>query len=322
MTFSNPASMDRRRLLGGAGALAVAGCATLPRPGDDQVLLLSYFIGADEGRDGLRLAMSEDGYTFTPLRGGAGLLMPVVGTSKLMRDPCILHGPDGLYHMVWTADWFGPVIGYATSPDLVNWSEQRTLPVMRDFPGVRNTWAPEIYYDAREGHYVIVWSSSVAGRFGATDETGFDGLNHRPYVTTTRDFETFTPTRLLYDPGFNAIDFTFITLGDGSLRIIIKDETHDVELRRYLRVATAQSYLGPFGEPSAPFTPSWTEGATATRLGDRYIVYFDAYEDHHFGAVETTDFVTFTDVTSRIAFPHDARHGTVLWVPRKLAASI
>ncbi|MGN7161160.1 hypothetical protein [Sphingomonas sp. SAFR-052] len=36
----------------------------------DSVLLLSYFTDKDEGRDGLKLARSDDGYRFTPLGGG------------------------------------------------------------------------------------------------------------------------------------------------------------------------------------------------------------------------------------------------------------
>ena len=305
--------------LGAAGFLG--GCVTRPR-GVDEVLLFSYFADADQGREGLRLAMSEDGYRYRPLRGGAGILRPEVGRAKLMRDPCILRGPDNLYHMVWTADWFGAVIGYANSPDLRTWSAQLTLPVMKDFADVSNTWAPEIFYEPRERHFIIIWSSSVGGTFGAAKGKNFNGLRHRPYVTTTRDFRAFTPTRLLYDPGFDSIDFTFIRLADGQLRLILKDETNDTELQRNLRVATADSYLGPFGPASAPFTPSWTEGATAIQLGDRYIVYYDCYEDHHFGAKETNDFVNWTDVTNRIEFPAGARHGTVFRAPRKLVAAL
>ena len=33
------------------------------------------------------------------------------------------------------------------------------------------------------------------------------------YYVTTRDFETFSPTKLFYDPGFNVIDATVVKSG-------------------------------------------------------------------------------------------------------------
>lgn len=45
------------------------------------------------------------------------------------------------------------------------------------------------------------------GRFRETENSnkGREG-NHRIYGTTTKDFHSFAPTRLLYDGGFNVID--------------------------------------------------------------------------------------------------------------------
>jgi hypothetical protein len=305
-------------------AASVAGAAIPSRAlaAADEVLLLCYFTGKDEGRAGLHYATSADGHRFTALRGGAGFLTPTVGENRLMRDPSLTLGPDGTYHLVWTTDWFGDVIGHASSRNLRDWSPQQAIPVMRAFPGTRNTWAPETIYDPARRHFVIFWSSSVAGRFGATAGKGFDGLDHRPYCTTTRDFRSFTPTRLLYDPGFNAIDFTMLRERDGRLRLILKDETNGARTERNLRTATAATPLGPFGPASAPFTPTMTEGPTATWLNGEYVVYYDIYEERRFGAKATRDFVTWRDLTPEIRFPDDARHGTVLRVPRALVAGL
>lgn len=32
-------------------------------------------------------------------------LKPATGGDKLMRDPAILPGPDGIFRMVWTVSW-------------------------------------------------------------------------------------------------------------------------------------------------------------------------------------------------------------------------
>ncbi len=315
--------LTRRTVLAGMGIGMVG--TTLPvfaRQPDDSVFLLSYFTDKDEGRDGLKLARSDDGYVFTALGGGRGFLKPDVGQDRLMRDPHLSQGPDGLWHLVWTSDWFGAVIGHATSRDLVRWSKQQTIPVMTAFHGVRNSWAPEMTYDATAREFVIMWSSSIDGRFGATPGARFDGLKLRPYYTRTRDFRRFTPTKLLFDPGTDSIDFTLLPLDGGGYRLIYKDETHDVEQRRWLVSRTAASPTGPFGSVSAPFTGTMTEGPTAIRLKDRYLVYYDIYEKGHFGAASTTDFVNWQDETPRIRFPDSARHGTVIRVRRAFADAI
>src|SRR5688572_2878014 len=83
----------------------------------DSVYLFSYFKG--NGEDGLHLAASEDGLTWKALKNDSSFLKPTVSKDKLMRDPCIIQGPDGTFHMVWTVSWNAKGIGYASSKDLI-----------------------------------------------------------------------------------------------------------------------------------------------------------------------------------------------------------
>lgn len=313
---------NRRATLAGIGALLGGAAFPALARDDDSVFLLSYFTDRDEGRDGLKLARSDDGYRFAPLGGGRGFLKPMVGQDRLMRDPHLCRAPDGLWHLVWTSDWFGSVIGHATSRDLLRWSPQQAIPVMAAFSGVRNCWAPETIYDPERGDFVVFWSSSIDGRYGATPGARFEGLKLRPYYTRTRDFRRFSPTRLLFDPGTDSIDFTFLRLNDGGLRLIYKDETHDTEQRRWLVSRSAASPTGPFGPVTAPFTATMTEGPTAVTVDGRYLVYYDIYEKGRFGAASTTDFVHWRDESGRVRFPAEARHGTVIRVPRAMADAI
>ncbi|MDD1450386.1 hypothetical protein NHF48_004290 [Sphingomonas sp. H160509] len=163
-------------------------CPSPARTAPDDVFLLSYFTDKDEGREGLKLARSDDGYVFRALGNGRGFLTPMVGENRLMRDPNLVQGPDGLWHLVWTSDWFGPVIGHATSRDLMHWSPQQTIPVMKGFVGVRNSWAPEAIYDRARGDFVIMWSSSIDGRFGATAGEKFAGIKLRPLLYAHQGF--------------------------------------------------------------------------------------------------------------------------------------
>src|SRR5258708_27752430 len=43
-----------------------------------------------------------------------------------------------MFHMVWTTGWWDQGIGIAHSKNLVEWSEQEFLPVMKDMPDARN----------------------------------------------------------------------------------------------------------------------------------------------------------------------------------------
>ena len=115
----------------------------------EDVYLFSYFM--NNGEDGLHLAYSEDGSTWTPLQENQSFLTPTAGKDKLMRDPCITKGPDGIFHMVWTTSWSGNTIGYANSRDLINWSKQVAIPVMAHEDSVMNCWAPEINYNPDDG---------------------------------------------------------------------------------------------------------------------------------------------------------------------------
>jgi beta-xylosidase len=280
--------------------------------------LFAYFTG--NGEDGLHLASSSDGYKWNVLNDGKSFLKPLVGESKLMRDPCILRGPDGTFHMVWTTAWSGKTIGYASSKDLINWSEQVAVPVMAHEPEVLNCWAPEVVYDEKKREYVIFWASTIRGKFPETLGTAEKENNHRMYFTTTKEFKSFTPTRLFYDPGFVVIDATFLR-ADKRLYLIVKDETSK-PVRKNLRIANAASIEGPFTDIAPPFTRDWVEGPTAIRIGKDYVVYFDCYRDHHYGAVRSRDMNTWEDITALISFPAGARHGTVLAVPEKVVARL
>ena len=79
----------------------------------DSIYLFSYFV--DNGEDGLHISSSEDGLKWTALNRGRSFLTPKVGNDKLMRDPCVIQSPDGLFHMVWTISWGEKGIGYASS---------------------------------------------------------------------------------------------------------------------------------------------------------------------------------------------------------------
>ena len=306
--------------------LAIAGLALLTLDNERLAAkgsgpwVFSYFL--DNGQDGLHLAYSRDGLKFTPLGGGQPFLATAVG-GKLMRDPCIMLGPDNAFHAVWTTGWWEQGIGLAHSKDLLTWSEPEFLPVMVHERKALNAWAPELIYDGETGQYIIFWSTTIPGRFPETDGSGDESpagapLNHRIYRTTTRDFKDYTRAELFYDPGFNVIDAS--VLQDGARFIMfMKDETKRPEAKKAIRMATADHALGPYMLAPGPISKeNWVEGPTAFRAGGDMVVLFDAYTRHRYEGVRSRDLETWTPLTGQLEMPPGARHGTVFAVPEKV----
>ena len=261
------------------------------------------------------LAVSEDGLKWMPLHGDRPLVRPEVGESKLMRDPSIARGPDGRFHMVWTTSWQGKTIGYAHSRDLINWSPQRAIEVMPDEPGVQNCWAPELFYDEAAGEFVIVWASTIRGRFPETLGTGSGENNHRQYAIRTRDFQAFGKPALIYDPGFMVIDAAVFRV-EGRYAMVVKNETLKPPAK-YLFLTFARSLDGPWSPPSQPISGvEWAEGPSPIRIGDAWHIYFDKYRQRRYGAVRSKDLKQWEDITEGLSFPAGARHGTVFRAPR------
>jgi hypothetical protein len=271
------------------------------------VFLFSYF--KNNGQDGLHLAYSHDGLKWKALKNDSSFLKPEVSKDKLMRDPCIIKGADGLFHMVWTVSWNDKGIGYASSKDLVSWSEQQFIPVMQQEDSARNCWAPEITYDRKNKQYMIYWATTIAGKYAA-DPTVENGYNHRMYYVLTRDFKTFSKTKLLYDKGFNVIDATIVPQGRRFI-MFLKDETRN-PVQKNIKTAVSKKLNKGYSNASAPITGNyWAEGPTAVRINGTWIVYFDKYRDHKYGAIRSADLKNWTDISDQLVLPAGIRHGTV-----------
>ncbi|MCG6189462.1 glycoside hydrolase family 43 protein [Maribellus maritimus] len=279
------------------------------------VYMFSYFMG--NGEDGLHLAYSYDGLKWDALKNNQSFLAPQVGKDKLMRDPCIISGPDGKFHMVWTVSWGEKGVGYASSEDLIHWSEQRYIPVMEHEPAARNCWAPEVFYDNDSKQYLIFWSTTIPGRFPETESGGDSGYNHRMYYVITKDFKKFSETKLFYDQGFNVIDGTLVKAKNKYV-LFLKNETRTPP-EKNIRIATSEKLTEGYSQASEPITGDyWAEGPTPIKIGRYWIVYFDKYTNHNMGAVRSADMENWEDISKMISFPEGTRHGTVFKVSKKV----
>ena len=150
---------------------ALLAFTTCTKPDKEVYIFTSH---REPALDGLHYLYSYDGYHWDSIAGS--WLKPEIGNktpyynyftkqteeqkyapNSMMRDPSITQGPDGTFHLVWTISWNGEQgFGYASSKDLIHWSEQREIKVMKDSL-TNNVWAPEVFYDDEKG------SSSLPG---------------------------------------------------------------------------------------------------------------------------------------------------------------
>jgi hypothetical protein len=280
--------------------------------------LFAYF--KDSGKSGVFYALSKDGYQWHTVKNGEAMLKPEKA-DELMRDPHIAKGPDGEYHMVWTWDWKKTTLGHAHSKDLVHWSEHQEIPIMTNISGVKNVWAPEIYWDKQKKHWLIIWSSTVEGRFPETAGQVISGGNHRIYSTTTADFTIFSDPKVFSDPGYPVIDGTILQVG-AKFRLLFKDE-RDTPVKKTILFATGPSLEGPWTGISEPFTESWAEGPSAIKIDGVYLVYYDRYrKPQQYRAIATRDWKKWEDVTNLMILPSGARHGAFIKITSEDAKAI
>lgn len=283
-------------------AVLFASCST------KAYLFTSFHEPADKG---LRMLYSYDGYHWNDL--DTVLLRPGVGDQKVMRDPSMVQGPDGAFHLVWTSSWRGDKgFGYASSKDLINWSEEQFIPVMQLEPTTVNVWAPELFYDDEQKQFIIIWASCIPGRFERGIEE--DSNNHRMYVTTTKDFKTFSDTKLFLDPKFSVIDAVIVKRAAKDYVLVLKDNTRP---ERDIKVAFADNPLGPWNNVSRAFTDNFTEGPSVVKVKDDWLIYYDSYRKKIYEASTTKDFIHFTNITDNVKVPDGHKHGTIVIVKKR-----
>ena len=120
----------------------------------------------------------------------------------------------------------------------------------------------------------------------------------------------------MYDQGFNVIDATIQKIGNQFV-LFLKDETRNPP-QKNIRMAFSTKLTNGYSVASAPITGKyWAEGPTVTKIGDKWVVYFDRYTDHRYGAIASSDLKEWSDVSDKISLPYGIRHGTIFTITQK-----
>ncbi len=299
--------------------------------------LFTYFTGegtSDGEQVYFALSQGNDPLHWQELNGGDPVLNSHLGEGGV-RDPFIIRSPEGdRFYLIATdlriygnGDWDGAQrhgsrsIAVWESTDLVNWSDQRLVEVAPETAG--NTWAPEAYYDADLGAYVVFWASKIYGE-DDPDHTG--STYNRMMYATTEDFRTFSEPQVWHDPGYSVIDSTLIQDGDAYHRFT-KDERSNGSgspCGKFITQETSDSILDPsydfVAECLGSGTISQGEGPAVFKSNteEKWYLLIDEFGGRGYVPFETTDLDSGRwTVSSDYDLPDSPRHGTVLPVTQE-----
>ncbi|MFF1723049.1 family 43 glycosylhydrolase [Streptomyces sviceus] len=301
--------------------------------------LFAYFTGegtADGEQIRYALSRGNDPLHWRELNQGKPVLTSTTG-EKGLRDPFVIRSPKGdKFYLIATdlrmyrnssGSWDdvqrhgSKSIMIWESTDLVHWTDQRLVKVAPDNAG--NTWAPEAYWDAGLGEYVVFWASKLY----ADDDPGHTGSTYNKMLyATTKDFRTFSAPKVWNDPGYSVIDSTVVKYRDTYYRYT-KDERDPASSSPCAKFIT--------GEKSTSLTSTKYDlvadciGSGAMDRGEgptvfksntekKWYLFIDEYGGRGYVPFETTDLDSGRWTPSaNYQLPASPRHGTVLPVTQK-----
>lgn len=300
-----------------------------------EAYMFAYFTGSSIAGEKIYFSASDgnDALTWAELNDGEPVLTSTMGT-KGLRDPFIMRSHEGdTFYLLATdlsigsgTSWGDSVTNGSRyleiweSNDLVTWSDQRHVLVSPPTAGM--TWAPEAYYDADIGAYVVYWASAL---FEESDTAHSGSTYHRMLISTTRDFVTFSEPTVWQDAGMSRIDSTVIeedgvyyrftkdegASGTGCSDIIMEDSTNLTSTLSSWTIT--DTCIGRDAGTSAVEGPTSFKSNAGDVNGEKFYLFVDEYSGRGYIPLQTEDITAPNwTVPSSFTLPTSPRHGTVL----------
>lgn len=260
-----------------------------------------YFPNTDERR--LHYALSTDGYHFTAYRGNPVMTDTVGAGDRLLRDPMILrdvHDP-GRFRLTATYSWTDRPFVVWDSTSLASWSNGGL--VYPSDPSLKQTWAPQLEWDAATGRYFAYWTGCV--------DNVWETAAIR-FMTTT-DFVTWSAPQILFQKSVPVMDASIFS-GGGAFHLVYRE---GATIRQ---VTSSQGILGPYDRDDHLAVDQNYEGPFVYQLAGQntWLMIMDRYgSGGPYALARSTDAVTWTELSSsQFSFPSGAadkvRHGSIL----------
>ena len=302
--------------------------------------LFVYFPANDN--ENIYYALSNDGYNFTAMNGGARVVAAdTVSLKKGLRDPHVLRAPDGCFYMVNTdmksAEGWSSNRGMVLmkSKDLVHWKHSTVhFPERykgKNFENVTRVWAPETFWDETYKN-----GDGSRGRafvyFSLLTNDGTIPYDKVFYAYANEDFTDLEGDPVhLFDRGRSTIDRDIVyNRADGLYHAFYKNEGDGGICKVAAQSLTEKSGAptgSQWGKPTGSLqqTREAVEGAGVFKLinQESWILMYDCYMDGHYQFTSSSDLENFKFVqNTEMKGAFTPRHGTVIPVTAEETAAL
>ena len=280
--------------------------------------LFAYFTGNGSAEEGVRFALSDDGYSYKALNNNEPILnTEAISVTGGVRDPHILRGEDGKTVYMVATDMqvakyaWGPNYGLVMmkSTDLINWeAHQVNVPkTFSKFAAANRVWAPQTIYDPKVKKYMLYWSM----RFG-------EGADIIYYAYANKDFTGLEtePKQLFYSPDKQACIDGDIIFKDGKYHLFYKTEGSGKGIKKAVSSKLTSGYVAQ--DKYLQQTTDPVEGAGIFKHHNgKYILMYDVYTKGRYQFTESDDLENFKVIDQKVAMDFKPRHGTVMTISQE-----
>ncbi len=271
--------------------------------------LFAYFIGNGEGQERIHLAVSDDGYNFTPLNNNQPVITQTKG-KKCVRDPYIFKGKNEYYYIIGTdmkceEGWeSNHALVCWRSKNLIDWTDETIIDIKAlggEFADTTRAWAPQALWHEEQGKYMLYWAHS-------TKQNNTAGL----YYAFTEDFKTITKPQKMYCRHCQTIDGDIVhNKLTGKYHLYFKYEEN-----QSIACVVSDKPEGPYEDKPeiVSCAPSGVEGSQMYPINgtDTWIMVMDEYSKGRFFMQQTDDFINYLPVsTDDYSMDFGPRHGSI-----------
>jgi len=316
----------KRILMAAVLLVSVMASAGAKRKAQDEKVsfLFVYFTGNTPQGEQICYALSDDGYSYTPLNGGKPVIQSdSIAFTQCVRDPHILRCEDGkTFYMVVTdmkssLGWdSNRGIVLMKSSDLVHWTHSTVnFPTsFTEWAGVTRVWAPETVYDRKAGRYMVFYSLLTNDGKCPYDKIFYQYAN--------KDFTALEGTpQILFDNGSAAIDGDIVFNGkSGKYHLFYKSESGGGIYQAVAESLTAEKGSGPGSQwrklpGRVEVCDKAVEGVGVCKSldGKSWVVMYDCYGAGHYQFCKSDDLLSFSWVAdTKTSGNFTPRHGTIM----------
>ncbi|PKD19079.1 glycosyl hydrolase family 43 [Salegentibacter salinarum] len=292
----------------------------------NEAYLFAHMTHKDYGR--LYYSVSKDGLHWQNLNEGERVF------DNYQGHPDIVKGPKGNYYIAGNTSDSSPDINIWSSDDLITWEKHAIYtPDLTATPGYENALqrigAPKLFYDKASSQFIMTWHTPH--KEGTKEDPERYWASQRTLFVLSDDLKEFKgPPKMLFDWNIGTID-VIIRKVDSSYYAIIKDETYPTlywPTGKTIRIARANSLLGPYSLPQEPVSPNFREAPSLipSPTGEVWYLYYEQYPGVSYGLsiadnlngpwYQASGYTFFSD-WDKYSLPEKVRHGSMITISGK-----